>query len=228
MALRGPRHTAGRTLHHARSLSPARSRWGQPFAQRRVVERAPNPISPAWQQPGSERGDGRRRIFCGHATKSEPGRAVRADADAGSGRMRKTALWAALLFPVCCANGVLAESVSAGTPAHGSLKNGVSLPHKGEGLVTYSRLGNLLGRRYVHSRVQDTLLAAFSSLHATRPERIFVMGETRVVAWPCTASSLRPSTLGASLRSREPLALRGWSHLSCAPRRGCVTTSTCT
>jgi penicillin-insensitive murein endopeptidase len=98
-----------------------------------------------------------------------------ADTDAG-GRVSRTAVLAVLL--VCSANGLPAESVSLGTPAHGSLRNGVSLPHRGDGFVTYSRLGNLLGRQYVHSRVRDTLLAAFSSLHAARPERVFVLGET--------------------------------------------------
>jgi penicillin-insensitive murein endopeptidase len=34
------------------------------------------------------------------------------------------------------------------------------------------------GRQYVHSRVRDTLVAAFSALHAAKPERTFVLGET--------------------------------------------------
>jgi penicillin-insensitive murein endopeptidase len=76
------------------------------------------------------------------------------------------------------ASGVRAESVSVGTPVDGSLKGGVSLPAAGDGFVTYSRLGNWLGRQYVHTRVRDTLLDAFASLHAVHPGRIFVIGET--------------------------------------------------
>ncbi len=77
-----------------------------------------------------------------------------------------------------CAGEAAAESVSVGTPGKGSLKGGVSMPVAGEGFVTYSRLGNWLGRQYVHSRVRDTLVTAFGALHGARPERTFVMGET--------------------------------------------------
>jgi penicillin-insensitive murein endopeptidase len=86
-----------------------------------------------------------------------------------------SALWAAL---VTLALGTAAESVSRGTPASGSLENGVSFPARGAGFVTYSRLGYLLGRQYVHSRVRDALVATFASLQAAQPRRVFVLGET--------------------------------------------------
>ncbi len=70
------------------------------------------------------------------------------------------------------------ESASTGTPVRGSLQDGVSLPVDGDGFVTYSRLGNWLGRQYVNSRVRDTLGAAFKALHARHPDRVFVVGET--------------------------------------------------
>lgn len=70
------------------------------------------------------------------------------------------------------------ESTSLGTPAHGSLQNGVSLPPAGDGFVTYSTLGNWLGRQYVNSRVRDTLFAAFGALHSAQPDRTYVVGET--------------------------------------------------
>jgi penicillin-insensitive murein DD-endopeptidase len=73
---------------------------------------------------------------------------------------------------------LIAESVSVGTPAKGSLKDGVSFASQGSGFVTYSTLGNLMGRQYVHSRVQATLVEAFASLHAAAPDRTFVLGET--------------------------------------------------
>jgi penicillin-insensitive murein DD-endopeptidase len=70
------------------------------------------------------------------------------------------------------------ESKSFGTTSRGRLENGVSLPIKGTGFVTYSRAGNALGRQYVHSRVRDTLIAAFAAQHAAHAERTFVVGET--------------------------------------------------
>jgi penicillin-insensitive murein endopeptidase len=77
---------------------------------------------------------------------------------------------------------LLAESVSLGSSAKGSLKDGVSFPSRGEGFVTYSTLGNLAGRQYVHSRVHEALVEAFASLHAAAPDRTFVLGETGLKA----------------------------------------------
>lgn len=89
------------------------------------------------------------------------------------GRLAPVALVVVLVAPFGWA-----ESRSHGTPARGSLEGGVSLATAGQGFVTYSRLGTWTGRQYVHSRVRDTLMAAFSALHAVRPERVFVVGET--------------------------------------------------
>lgn len=87
-------------------------------------------------------------------------------------------LAAVVLVVVLSAQPGLAESRSHGTPARGSLEGAVSLATSGDGFVTYSRLGNWTGRQYVHSRVRDTLEATFTALHAVRPERVFVVGET--------------------------------------------------
>ncbi len=88
-------------------------------------------------------------------------------------------LVAIIALSVTCSAAVAEpESVSLGTPAHGSLQGGISLPTEGDGFVTYSRLGNWLGRQYVNSRVLDTLLAGFAALHAAQPDRLFVVGET--------------------------------------------------
>jgi penicillin-insensitive murein endopeptidase len=75
-----------------------------------------------------------------------------------------------------------AQSVSLGTPEHGSLQGGVSIPVEGDGFVSYSRLGNWLGRQCVNSRVRDILLTAFKDLHAAQPDRIYVIGETGLKA----------------------------------------------
>jgi penicillin-insensitive murein endopeptidase len=77
---------------------------------------------------------------------------------------------------------LVAQSVSAGTPANGSLKNGVSFASHGTGFVTHSALGHFLGRQYVHSAVHDAVVAAFASLHASEPGRTFVLGETGLKA----------------------------------------------
>jgi penicillin-insensitive murein endopeptidase len=77
---------------------------------------------------------------------------------------------------------LLAESVSIGTPAKGSLKDGVSFASEGSGFVTYSSLCNLMGRQYVHSRVHAAVVEAFASLHVAVPDRTFVLGETGLKA----------------------------------------------
>lgn len=58
----------------------------------------------------------------------------------------------------------------------------MSFAAEGEGFTTYSKLGNLLGRQYAHSRVHGALVAAFASLHTATPDRTFVLGETGLKA----------------------------------------------
>jgi hypothetical protein len=90
-----------------------------------------------------------------------------------------------ILVALLLSGGVVAgESVSIGTPAKGALRNGVSMPFAGEGFVSYSRIGYLLGRQYVHSRVRDTLVAAFRRLHQAKRGRTFVLGELGKPAAP--------------------------------------------
>jgi penicillin-insensitive murein endopeptidase len=48
----------------------------------------------------------------------------------------------------------------------------------GDGFVTFSTLGNRLGRQYVNSCVRDTLPASFGALHSAQPDRTYVVGET--------------------------------------------------
>ena len=92
---------------------------------------------------------------------------------------------------------LLAESLSMGTPAKGSLKDGVSFAAVGDGFVAYSKLGNLLGRQYVHSRVRDALLAAFAALHTAVPDRTFVLGETGLKGGGASAPIGRTRTASA-------------------------------
>jgi penicillin-insensitive murein endopeptidase len=74
--------------------------------------------------------------------------------------------------------GAAQNSRSRGTPAKGSLERGVSLPSSGAGFVTYSKLGQMTGRQFVHSKVRAVLISAFAVLSARRPQRVFVLGET--------------------------------------------------
>jgi penicillin-insensitive murein endopeptidase len=85
----------------------------------------------------------------------------------------------ALAFVVACAAGQTpAESRSLGAPEDGRLVRSVELPASGEGFTTYSRLGHLAGRQYVHSRVRDALLAALATRARAERGRVFVLGET--------------------------------------------------
>jgi penicillin-insensitive murein DD-endopeptidase len=90
-------------------------------------------------------------------------------------RLLITTVWLAL---ASSSGGGEPASISLGSPAHGSLQGGVSLPAEGDGFVTYSSIGHWLGRQYVNSRVRDALAAAFVALHSAQPDRQFVVGET--------------------------------------------------
>jgi penicillin-insensitive murein endopeptidase len=69
-------------------------------------------------------------------------------------------------------------SVCHGTTSNGSLENGWKLPRKGPNFLSYSSLGGLLGRTYVHSTVHAIVLDAYKALLELSPEVIFIYGET--------------------------------------------------
>ena len=70
------------------------------------------------------------------------------------------------------------ESICYGTASNGRLEGGVSLPSSGKNFQSYSSLGNMLGRTYVHSRVQKVVTEAFKSLEVSHPDKVFMYGET--------------------------------------------------
>lgn len=72
----------------------------------------------------------------------------------------------------------MAESTCYGTPAKGRIDNAVQLPESGANYSAYSHLGMALGRTYVHERVRDSVVAAYSALVSTAPGKVFVYGET--------------------------------------------------
>jgi penicillin-insensitive murein DD-endopeptidase len=70
------------------------------------------------------------------------------------------------------------DSVCYGTTAKGRLENGVQLPSRGANFSSYSTVGSLAGRTYVHSKVLAVLLAAYKGLETSAPDKVFVYGET--------------------------------------------------
>ena len=71
-----------------------------------------------------------------------------------------------------------AESLCYGTTSNGKLENGCKLPFDGDNFVSYSRVGSVLGRTYVHCQVSEVILAAYEDLNARYPDKVFVYGET--------------------------------------------------
>lgn len=65
--------------------------------------------------------------------------------------------------------------------SNGRLENGVGLPVSGPNFSAYSSVAANLGRTYVHSKVSEVVLSAYSALEKSTPETVFVYGET---GWP--------------------------------------------
>lgn len=70
------------------------------------------------------------------------------------------------------------ESVCYGTVADGRLEQAIKLPHSGNNFVSYSMIGDFLGRTYVHSAVRDIILNAYHKLEAERPDTVYKYAET--------------------------------------------------
>lgn len=92
------------------------------------------------------------------------------------------ALIAALLFFYIFPNTLLIldndkPSVAHGQLRNGSLENGKRMNYRGENFTTYSYLGYLFGRTYVHSEVKKVLLDAFEICEESCPDITFVVGE---------------------------------------------------
>lgn len=86
------------------------------------------------------------------------------------------AIWAALayfLFP----HTVWGDSVCYGTTSKGSLERGVKLPSSGPNFESYSSLGEMLGRTYVHSAVKEIIVDAYKRLETMAPGKVYKFGE---------------------------------------------------
>ncbi|WP_043320682.1 penicillin-insensitive murein endopeptidase [Microbulbifer sp. HZ11] len=84
-----------------------------------------------------------------------------------------------LVLPLFAPITTLAEtSTCFGTTANGRLENGVNLPASGENYVSYSSLGRLAGRTYVHSEVKGIIVSAYKDLETEQPNKVFKYAET--------------------------------------------------
>ena len=70
------------------------------------------------------------------------------------------------------------ESVCFGETKKGKLVAGVQLPHQGANFLSYSQLGEFLGRTYVHSKVKTVFIEAYKNLESTLPYKVFKYAET--------------------------------------------------
>lgn len=110
----------------------------------------------------------------------------------------------ALVILLVVSASVRAESVCRGTTADGELENGCRLPSSGSNFSSYSRLGSLLGRTYVHCTVTTIVVEAYSRMARERPDVRFVYGETGF-AEPATDRCSRSMCHGG-LHSGSPVS----------------------
>ncbi|MBK9234983.1 MAG: penicillin-insensitive murein endopeptidase [Rhodoferax sp.] len=73
------------------------------------------------------------------------------------------------------------ESRCYGTVSHGRIDGSVKLPGSGPNFTGYSTLGATAGRTHVHSKVAQTIVAAYAAVERIDPTLRYVYGET---GWP--------------------------------------------
>lgn len=89
----------------------------------------------------------------------------------------KIFLFSLVLFSVGT-NAQQKASICHGETANGSLEYAWKLPASGKNYEAYSSLGVMAGRTYVHSKVFEVVVGAYSILETEIPGKIFVYGET--------------------------------------------------
>lgn len=107
---------------------------------------------------------------------------------ASCGRRPSLALVAVIALLVAVSAPASAKSTCYGTPGKGRIEGAVQLPASGPNYSAYSSLGVTLGRTYVHEKVRDIVVAAYSGLASAAPGKVFVYGE---VGWK-SGGRLRP------------------------------------
>jgi penicillin-insensitive murein DD-endopeptidase len=81
-----------------------------------------------------------------------------------------------LLLTLCVP--ALSQSVCYGTASHGNLEGAVQLPRDGVNFGAYSDAGIALGRTYLHSKVAEIVVMAYSDVAKAAPDIKYVYGET--------------------------------------------------
>ena len=94
----------------------------------------------------------------------------------------------ALVLAMSTTTAVSYASTCFGSPSNGRLEGGVSLPASGANFQSYSSVGHLLRRTYVHNAVKDIIVATYQELEQQLPGKVFVYGET---GWP-SGGSFKP------------------------------------
>ena len=92
--------------------------------------------------------------------------------------IRIIAFAAAIIFISSPVHAADVQSTCYGTTSNGRLENGVVLPSKGSNFESYTSLGSVLGRTYVHNQIRDVIVSSFKALETSRPGTVYVYGET--------------------------------------------------
>lgn len=71
-----------------------------------------------------------------------------------------------------------ADSQCFGTVSNGRIEGSVKLPNSGSNFSAYSTVATSVGRTYVHSKVAEIVIAAFSEIQKYAPSTTYVYGET--------------------------------------------------
>lgn len=86
--------------------------------------------------------------------------------------------WGLALSMMVCAAPQAQASTCYGTTSNGRIESAVALPASGANFAAYSKLGVVLGRTYVHAKVSDVVLGAWTALARDMPGTTFIYGET--------------------------------------------------
>ena len=70
------------------------------------------------------------------------------------------------------------ESICYGTTSNGKLEHSVQLPDSGKNYKSYSQAAALLGRTYVHSKVNEIIIAAYQFLEKEQTGKVYKYAET--------------------------------------------------
>ena len=82
-----------------------------------------------------------------------------------------------IIFLAWCTSATAEPSTCYGTTKEGKLKNGIQLPDCGDNFTSYSKMGILLGRTYVHRTVHEVVILTYKGLAKDYPDKRFVYGK---------------------------------------------------